>query len=126
MTRIAPIDPLRRFFVRIVGRRPSPGALGADREWQTTPEQRLLDVVARHGPIGAARAAGARRASGAAAAGVRTVAPTEPSDEFAPTWVRRMADPGPADTEPVATAAEATRPQGGPRRPRPPAQARLD
>jgi hypothetical protein len=124
VARLAPIDPVRRLLARFFGRGPVRGAARADpardRAGQS-PEQRLLDVVARHGRIGATEDGHSRQVSAAAAAGVRTVAPTEPSDDVAPAWVRRMAGPGAATGEPAATATDpAARPQGGPRRPRRP------
>ena len=121
MSRFAPIDPVRRLLARIVGRDRARDAAGSgratDRELQS-PEQRLLDVVARYGRIGAAEDAGSRHVSNAAAAGVRTVAPTDPSDAVAPAWLRRLAEPSPTDDEPAAVATGPARPPGGPRRPR--------
>lgn len=123
MTRFAPIDPVRRLLARIVGRDRARGAAdvgrATDRALQS-PEQRLLDVVARYGRIGATEDAGTRHASNAAAAGVRTVAPTEPSDAVAPAWVRRLADPSTSAGDQAATAAGPARPPVRPRRPRRP------
>ena len=121
MTRFAPIDPVRRLLARIVGRDRARDTTGsgraADRELQS-PEQRLLDVVARYGRIGAAEDAGSRHVSNAAAAGVRTVAPTEPSDAVAPAWIRRLAEPSSTDGEPAGIASGPAQPPVGPRRPR--------
>lgn len=121
MGRFAPIDPVRRLLARIVGREQAHDAGRADeatdREAQS-PERRLLDVVARYGPASAAEEAGSRQVSRAAAAGVRTVAPTDPSDAVAPAWLRRLAEPGTTDDQPAAVATDAARPPGGPRRPR--------
>ena len=71
------------------------------------PEQRLLDAAARYGRMLAGDGR-ARRREDAAAAGVRTVPPTDPSETGQPVWVRRLADPGgtgskPADPSDAAT-----------------------
>lgn len=55
------------------------------------PEQRLLDASARYARIVSGDGSGHRRRD-AAAAGVRTVPPTDPSDADAPVWVRRLGD----------------------------------
>ena len=83
------------------------------------PEQRLVDAAARYARMLAGDAPGRRRAD-AAAAGVRTVPPTDPSETGQPVWVRRLADPSggaatvttPAPATPDPTAASV------PRRPR--------
>ena len=121
MTRLAPIGPVSRLLLRIAGRggvRAGASAGGASDRELRSPEQRLLDVVARYGRIGASKRADSGQTSSATAAGVRTVAPTEPSGEFAPTWVRRLAVPSSAPDEPAASPASA-RPRS-PRRPRRP------
>jgi hypothetical protein len=71
------------------------------------PEQRLVDAAARYGRMLAGDGRTQRRAD-AAAAGVRTVPPTDPSETGQPVWVRRLADPSgmgskPADPTPVET-----------------------
>jgi len=68
------------------------------------PEQRLLDVAARYGwlSVGEPQSAG----QPASAAGVRIVAPTEPSEAGAPVWVRRLGERDAAATPPAETPAE--------------------
>jgi hypothetical protein len=56
------------------------------------PEQRLLDAAARYDRILTGDGP-SRRWNDAAAAGVRTVRPTDPSEAGAPVWVRRLGDP---------------------------------
>ena len=72
------------------------------------PEQRLVDAAARYGRMLAGDSRIHRRAD-AAAAGVRTVPPTDPSDTGQPVWVRRLADPsvtGSTPAEPSAAASD--------------------
>jgi hypothetical protein len=121
----AAFSPVRRLLVRTFGRGQSAGGLGEDPSSDIkliSPEQRLLGVVARYGKgarnaqVVAADDAGSRQASNGAAV---PALPVDGSDGFAPTWVRRLADPGPAETEPTAVPEARTRP-AGPRRPRRP------
>lgn len=90
---------LRRMLGRLV-----PGAIQRGRSARPDtvagpdlllPEQRLLDIAARYGRV----AIGDRpptTGQSAAAAGVRVVAPTDPSDAGAPVWVRRLGDRDPS------------------------------
>lgn len=121
MTRPTPMDPVRRLLARITGRDRPGGSGGSDRvtdrELQS-PEQRLLGVVARHGPRAAGGDDGSGPLSNAAASGVRTVAATDPSDGVAPAWLRRLNEPPGAEGEQAVATADATRPPLGPRRPR--------
>jgi len=55
------------------------------------PEQRLLDVATRYGRLAVGDKPPATGPT-AAAAGVRIVAPTDPSDAGAPVWVQRLGD----------------------------------
>jgi hypothetical protein len=71
------------------------------------PEQRLVDAAARYGRMLAGDGRIRRRAD-AAAAGVRTVAPTDPSETGQPVWVRRLADPGGSGSKPADPSAAAT------------------
>jgi hypothetical protein len=116
MTQSGPTDPLRRLLARIAGRgqpadAASPGQ-SPNREFES-PEERLLGIVARYGPSGANEEADARQVSNAAASGVRTVAPTELSDAFAPTWVRRLVEPSPIADEPADVVVDLARPPVG-------------
>lgn len=81
------------------------------------PEQRLLDAAARYGRIVSGDGSG-HRWRDAAAAGVRTVPPTDPSDAEAPVWVRRLGDPTVrgsigVEPEPVAMDPSTQRPTVG-------------
>jgi hypothetical protein len=83
------------------------------------PEQRLIDAAARYDRILTGDGP-SRRWNDAAAAGVRTVSPTDPSDAGAPAWVRRLGDPtvtgaAQAEVDPVESA-----PAGRPARERRP------
>jgi hypothetical protein len=119
----APGDPIRRLVARLTHRR----AAGprADRLAEPIdprlPEQRLFDASEHYARI-AAGDDPARRTD-AASAGVRTVAPTSPSDAGAPVWVRRLAEPGgdPLETgESVSVRSNPTRTATTGRRPRRP------
>ena len=89
------------------------------------PEQRLVDAAARYGRILAGDGRTRRRAD-AAAAGVRTVPPTDPSETSQPVWVRRLADPNvngskaadPSTAEPSPEAGTGGAAVSAPRRPR--------
>jgi hypothetical protein len=129
MTRSTSIDPLRRLLARIASRRRDVRLPSTD--WRTdreaqSPEQRLLGVVARYGRGGSLGDIRARQLSNAAAAGVRTVAPAELSDQFEPTWVRRLSEPGTVTepgsatdpAEPAVAALSPDRPPIEPHRPR--------
>ena len=81
--------------VRRRGQAPSPPAD------PRLPEQRLLDAADRFGRILSGEGQ-SRRRNDAAAAGVRTVPPTDPADADAPVWVRRLADPSLSGGKPAA------------------------
>lgn len=81
------------------------------------PEQRLLDASARYGRIVSGDGSG-HRGTDAAAAGVRTVPPTDPADADGPAWVRRLGDradmaKGRVDPTPVAMDTSTERPVVG-------------
>jgi hypothetical protein len=118
----APTDPARRFIDRILRRRPRsarPTGPADPPPDLRLPEQRLIDASARYGRIPTAD--GPSRRTDAAAAGVRTLAPTDPADAGAPVWVRRLAEPvaGRSDPgEPASASAQSSHPSGAARRPR--------
>jgi hypothetical protein len=117
--------PLRRLIARLARRDRTSAPVGPDgaplEPDLRLPEQRLVDAAARYGRILAGDARTRRRAD-AAAAGVRTVPPTNPSETGQPVWVRRLANPGGSGSkpaEPPAAAADepaTVRAARGPRR----------
>jgi hypothetical protein len=117
-------DLLRRLLTRLVRRHPGLNATPSDARMADVdprlPEQRLIDAAARYDRILTGDDP-SRRRSDAAAAGVRTVLPTDPSDAGAPVWVRRLGDPramGSATTEAAPTGQDPAGPARQPRRPR--------
>jgi hypothetical protein len=118
----APSDPIRRLVTRLLRRRPPssrpPGPEDGPPDLRL-PEQRLIDASARYGRI--ATADGPSRRTDSAAAGVRTVAATEPADAGAPVWVRRLAEPAAERTdpgEPIPASTGSSSQPGAARRPR--------
>ncbi len=102
---------LRRLLARLArrGRTRAPDRLDGDpiEPDLRLPEQRLVDAAARYARILAGDGRVRRRAD-AAAAGVRTVPPTDPSETGQPVWVRRLADPGGTGSKPADPAAATT------------------
>lgn len=84
-------DPFHRLLDRVVRHGPRRVDLEPMPPDPRLPEQRLLDAAARYARIVSGDGSGHRRRD-AAAAGVRTVPPTEPSDADAPVWVRRLGE----------------------------------
>lgn len=119
MRQRSPIDPLRRLLTRLAGRHPGPIATSADARLADVdlrlPEQRLIDAAARYDRIQTGDDPSRRRGN-AAAAGVRTVTATHPSEAGAPVWVRRLGDPTATETAQVQGAPVESAPAG--RRPR--------
>jgi len=120
----ASTDPIRRFVARLA-RRPGKSAAAVDPfpapPDPRLPEQRLIDASAHFALI--ASGDDPSRRTDAAAAGVRTVAPTAPADAGAPVWVRRLADPNGGaleSSESVSVLPERPRPPSLGRRPRRP------
>ncbi len=112
--------PVRRALARLVpdGAAPGSSARANAAPDVRLPEQRLLDVAARYGR----QAVGEHPPSNgksAAAAGVKVVPPTDPSEAGAPAWVRRLGDRA-AAADPVHVTADGTGdPSAAHRGPRP-------